>query len=108
MNYYPFWATLSSQPNKWLAKPKVNIMSKLDTIEDVINRLVPQEETRNLCLKMFSEAIKYAASCGQDKWGVHGVPSVIQLLVGNFIVFTIEKGGVWFALDDQLLNSSEI
>jgi 5-methylcytosine-specific restriction protein A len=85
-------------------------MSKFDSrdIANVIHRILPQEGTRKLCLEMFSEAINYAASCGENKWGVHSEQNIIRLLVGNFIVFTMEKGGVWFALDDQLLDSLEV
>jgi 5-methylcytosine-specific restriction protein A len=56
---------------------------------------------------MFVEAINHANSCGGDKWGTYYLPNKIRLLVGSLIVFTINEGSIWLALDDQLLEASE-
>jgi 5-methylcytosine-specific restriction protein A len=39
--------------------------------------------------------------------GTYYEPNKVRLLVGNLIVFTIERGCVWLALDKQFLEASE-
>lgn len=76
-------------------------------VKNIVSHLLPQEEKRNLCLKIFTEAVNFAHSCGNDKWGTYYLPNKVRLLVGNLIVFTIERECVWLALDKQLLESSK-
>ncbi len=76
-------------------------------IRNIVRRLLPQEEIRNLCLKIFVEVVNHANSCGNDKWGTYYLPNKVRLLVGNLIVLSIERNCVWLALDNQLLESSE-
>lgn len=74
-------------------------------IESVIHRLIPQKQMRELCLQMLLETINYANSHGRDKWGIYYEKNHIRLLMGIFIIFTIEKECVWLSLDQDFLNS---
>ncbi len=78
-----------------------------DEVAHIVHRLLPQKEQKTLCLEMLAESINRANSWGSNKWGVHCKSNIIRLLVGNLIVFTIEKGGVWLALDKIALETSE-
>ncbi len=81
--------------------------AKTDSAEDVIRFLISDKEKRKNYLLILLEVIKRADSYGKQKWGVHCIKNKIKLLVGNIIVFTIEKECVWLALDKSLADSSE-
>ena len=78
-----------------------------DEAKQIKCSLLPQEEKRKLCLEMFVEVVNHANSYGNDKWGTYYERKVVRLLVGSLIVFTIERGCVWLALDKPLLEGSE-
>jgi 5-methylcytosine-specific restriction protein A len=80
---------------------------KENQVHQIIRSLLPQEGKRRLCLEMFVEVINHANSCGGDKWGVYCEPNKVRLLVGNLIVFTIEKGNIWLALDKESIEASD-
>lgn len=73
----------------------------------MIHSLLLDVKTRRLCLEAFGESVSYANSLGSEKWGVHYERGKVRLLVGSLIVFTIEPGCVWLALDRQLLETSQ-
>lgn len=78
--------------------------SDIRKIEKNISALLPDEEYRNMCLSLFSEAIDEVNSYGSEKWGIHHFSDKTRLLVGNIILFTIHKNGLWLSLDKQLLS----
>lgn len=78
--------------------------SDIRKIEKTISSLLPDEEYRKVCLSLFAEAIEKANSYGGEKWGVHHLSDKIRLLIGNIILFTIHKNGLWLSLDKQLLS----
>ena len=82
-------------------------MNSISKVEKVINFLLPNEEIKKKCLSLFLKSIKKASSYGNDKWGVYYRDDCIRLLIGNLIVFTIEKGKIWLALDKELLDDLE-
>lgn len=50
---------------------------------------------------------KKADSLGRNKWGAYYTSEGIRLVVGNLIIFTIHKNGIWLALDKQLLDKMD-
>jgi|GEM_PF-1997952 len=91
--------------NSEITKPKEESYAG---IESVIYQLIPQKQMRELCLQMLWEVINYVNSHGRDKWGIYYEKNHIRLLMGFFIVFTIEKDCVWLSLDQNFLNSAPI
>ncbi len=81
--------------------------TKLDSPEDVIKFLISDKEKRQNFLLILSEIITKTDSFGKSKWGVHCRNNTIRLLVGNIIVFAIEKECIWLALDKNLAISFE-
>ena len=79
----------------------------MDDIRKVIHSLLPDAKTRRICLETFGETVNHANSFGSDKWGAYYERNKVRLLVGSLIVFTIEPGCVWLALDQELLEKSE-
>lgn len=79
----------------------------IDKVEKTIKSLLPDKEHRMICLSLFLQALNEANSYGNNKWGVHYRRDGVRLLVGNLIIFTIHKKGVWLALDKQLLNEKK-
>jgi predicted HNH restriction endonuclease len=78
-------------------------------IANTMESLVPEKEKRQHFLSIFLEAVNHANSLGSNKWGVQCVAGEekVRLLVGSFIVLTIGKGRLWFALDEELLKTKE-
>lgn len=80
----------------------------INKAKNAITLLLPNEDKRKICLSLFLEALLKSNSFGNNKWGAYSHSSVgVRLLVGNLIVLTIEKSGIWLALDRQLLNESK-
>ncbi len=79
----------------------------MDEARQVIYSLLPDTIVRRSCLEIFGESAGYANSFGSDKWGAYYETGKVRLLVGSLIVFTIHKDGVWLALDQELLDTSQ-
>ncbi len=79
----------------------------MDDVRKVVHSLLPDAETRRICLEIFSQAVSYANSFGSEKWGAYYDHGKVRLLVGSLIVFTIMPGCVWLALDQELLEKDE-
>lgn len=77
-----------------------------NSVESIVNSIVPDVNKRRLCLSLLLESINFANSCGSDKWGVYYQRDRIRFLVGNLIVFTISDNKIWLALDKENLNKS--
>lgn len=78
--------------------------SDIDELKEAMTPLFPNDEYRKICLRLFLEALNKANSCGNNKWGAYYYNEGVRLLVGNLIVLTIHKNGIWMALDKQSLN----
>lgn len=76
-------------------------------IKKQLTNLLPDEKYRKKCFLYFVESIHEAHSYGQNKWGVYSNKQKIRLLVGNLILLTIHKKGIWISLDKQSLNESK-
>lgn len=83
------------------------IDSKTDKVEETIKSLLSDEEIRKVYLTLFLQALNEANSHGSNKWGTHYRRDGVRLLVGNLIVLTVHKNGIWLALDKQLLSEKE-
>lgn len=79
----------------------------MDDVRKVIHSLLPDAKTRRLCLEAFGETVSYANSLGNEKWGAYYERGKVRLLVGSLIVFTLEPGCAWLALDQELLEKSQ-
>lgn len=76
----------------------------IDKLKEAIISLFPNDEYRKICLRLFLESLNKANSYGNNKWGAYYYNEGVRLLVGNLIVLTIHKNGIWMALDKQSLN----
>jgi Domain of unknown function (DUF3883) len=79
----------------------------MDEVRQVICSLLPDTRVRKSCLEIFGESVSYANSFGRDKWGAYYETGKVRLLVGSLIVVTIHKNGMWLALDQELLDTSQ-
>lgn len=88
-----------------------------ENIERIMEEFLPDKDIRRECLKRLCAAIQHAATLGSNKWGVgyeRDRRKQIKLLVGSFIVFTIEKHRtgktvLWLALDaDRSLKENTV
>jgi hypothetical protein len=79
----------------------------MDDVRKVIHSLLPDAETRRFCLEAFDETVRYADSFGSEKWGAYYERVRVRILVGSLIVFTLESGCIWLALDQELLETSQ-
>ena len=79
----------------------------LEKARNSIVSLLPNDECRRKCLSLFAEVLKKADSLGRNKWGAYYTSEGIRLVVGNLIIFTIHKNGIWLALDKQLLDKMD-
>lgn len=76
-------------------------------VKQVVVSILPNPRTRNICLTLLCKTINQANMLGNAKWGTHYDKNNVRLLVGSLIVFTIEKGCIWLALDLPSLEASE-
>ena len=83
--------------------------SHIQKIEDFVASLLPDNQVRKLCLSVLLESVIEANKYGPSKWGVYYIPDAdrLRLLIGSMIVLTIQKQGVWMALDQELLQQSK-
>ena len=79
----------------------------LSKAEEIIVSILPDEEFRKTCLTVFLESINQANTCGSEKWGVYYSYHCVRLLVGSLIVLELQRGRIWLALDQQLLEKSK-
>lgn len=77
-----------------------------ENVVKVVKSLIPDENIREKCLKIFSECLIKADESGSTKWGVHVKKDRIRLLVGSLIVCTVIKDKIWMALDREMLEST--
>lgn len=70
----------------------------------LLESILPNQENRKKYLNILIEAINYANSCGSCKWGTQYKSNRIWLLVGDFVVLSIQKDIVWLALDQKILE----
>ena len=77
-------------------------MIRKKPVRETIRALISDEEQRRNYLQILLSVIKKADSYGKNKWGVHCRENLIKVLVGNLIVFTIEKNCLWCALEKEL------
>lgn len=84
-----------------MAHPDIN------KVKEAMISLFPNDEYRKTYLSLFFEALNKANSYGSNKWGAYYYNEGVRLLVGNLIVLTIHKNGIWLSLDKQLLNEME-
>lgn len=82
---------------------------KVNKIEYVIESLITDVKTRNRCLSVFGESLREANTYGANKWGVyHNADNArLRLLIGNLIILTFNKQGLWMPLDQQSLQESK-
>jgi hypothetical protein len=83
-------------------------MIKKKLVRETIHALISDEERRRNYLEIMLSVIKKADSYGKNKWGVHCRKNLIRVLVGNLIVFTIEKECLWCALEKELAEKDHI
>jgi hypothetical protein len=86
-------------------------MMHLTEVEEIFQLLIPNKETRGSYLSILLESISIVDSCGKNKWGIYckiTEKEKIKLLVGNVIILTIGKEYLWLALDQNLIESSNI
>lgn len=76
----------------------------VDNVKESMISLFPNNEYRKIYLNLFLKALKKADSFGSNKWGVYYYDKGVRLLVGNLIVFTVHRDGVWLALDKQSIR----
>lgn len=78
-----------------------------ELIKKEINSLFPNSNYRKRCLSLYREIIEIVDQLGNNKWGTYHFKDGIRLLVGNLIIFTIHKNGIWLALDKQSLDEEK-
>lgn len=85
------------------------VPSDMDKLERDMALLIPDVEVRKLHLSVFLESLIEANTYGANKWGVYYISDAdrLRLLVGSIIVMTLQKYGIWMALDQELLQSSK-
>lgn len=85
-------------------------MVDITSVERILALLQLDLDMRKRCLGVLAEAIVEANTYGANKWGVHLVGAHrdrIRLLVGNLVVLSVGKHGLWMALDRQSLEESQ-
>jgi len=97
----------ATEAKSFLQKKGYQIVDRRSAnVEKVVKSLIPDENIREKCLKIFSECLIQADESGSSKWGVHVKKDRIRLLVGSLIVCTVTKGKIWMALDREMLEST--
>jgi hypothetical protein len=71
-----------------------------------IERVLPDEARRAMCLSIFADSIDRLHAHGPDKWGVYCKDSHVRLRGGGLIVLTIERNEIWLALDQEAIDAS--
>ncbi len=87
----------------------MNQRSRFATIEQIqkyIERVLPDEAKRALCLSIFADSIERLHERGPDKWSTYCEDSRIRLRGGSVIVLTIQHNEVWLALDQEAIDTS--
>lgn len=81
----------------------------LSEIEQLFEKLFPEETSRLRCLSLFAESIKHANYYASDEWIVRYHPhrqiEGFRLIVGNLAIFDIERKRIWMALDREMLEA---
>lgn len=87
---------------------KLDINNK-NHLEIEIDNLLKIQKNQNIVFTILLESIKYCHDCGYDKWAIYykSDQDKIRLIVGNLIVLTIEKQGIWLALDREILEENK-
>lgn len=75
--------------------------------ERIVTALIPDVSFRERCLSVFLDAMIEANTYGANKWGAYAHNKGVRLVIGNLIVMTIHKHGIWMALDQQCLDESQ-
>ncbi|MFM6355085.1 MAG: hypothetical protein ACKPH7_10555, partial [Planktothrix sp.] len=87
---------------------KLDINNK-NYLEIEIDNLLKIQKNQNIVFIILLDSIKHCHNCGSDKWAIYYKPDQykIRVIVGNLIVLSIEKRGIWLALDCEILEENK-
>ena len=80
---------------------------RLESIQGILLKILPNKIVRENCLNIISESIICADELGSNKWCLHLNNNKIRLFIGSLIVFTIYKEELWIALDKDFLKLND-
>lgn len=104
---YDYLANLYITKNQesFLDFPEPNI-ENINYFDQKINNLL---EHQNNVITILAETIQYCHNTSPDKWAIYykSDQDKIRLIVGNLIVLTIEKRGIWLTLAREILEENE-
>ena len=74
----------------------------------IIESLLEDARVRKKCLSMFADSIAEANVYGNDRWVITcDSRNEVRLHVGHVIICSLEKHGIWMALDEEFLESEQ-
>jgi len=77
-----------------------------EQVQRHIERVLPDEVCRRMCLSIFADSIDRLHAQGPDRWGVYCEGDLVRLLGGRLIVLAIVPNEVWLALDQKAIDVS--
>lgn len=69
-------------------------------IDELVALLLPNSDSRRICLEYFADCVKQAHRQTPANWGVTVLDDRIRLNVGSVVAFTLEKQKIWLAADE--------
>ncbi|WP_236721413.1 HNH endonuclease [Trichormus sp. NMC-1] len=105
---YDYLSEIYITTNNLLDIPESNI-ENIHYLDTRIDNFFRCQNYHNNYLKILVDSIKYCHDCGSDKWAVYYKhnQNKIRLIMGNLIVLTIQKQGIWLALDSEILDKNK-
>jgi hypothetical protein len=86
------------------ALPSHRLDTEPGTVQQIIERLLPEPEGRQVCLEAFAASIVHAHATAPNRWSVSLSPGKVALNVGRVAVSSLHPGMLWRALDSNTLN----
>jgi predicted RNA-binding protein with PUA-like domain len=98
-------------PEEWAAVqellPRATVVNRKnkDVAREVLERLLPDESTRRLCLRSLADSVEEAHRTAEASWSVTLFPDHVRLNVGPIEVFVIRQDETYLLLDKETLSA---
>ena len=86
----------------------MNDLNNVVEARRLVESLLPEVQTRRVCLSMFADCVQEANLYGPESWCV--MPAFddhIWLVTGELVTCSLVENRIWFSLDRRLMETQE-
>ncbi|MBN1934879.1 MAG: hypothetical protein JW934_09450 [Anaerolineae bacterium] len=75
--------------------------------QNIFETLCPDKNLRSIYIEIIADGIIEANRYNRELWSVNMTDDAVRLTVAHYYVCTIDKNGIWLALDNDFLRKND-